>query len=308
MPDDDALLPNPLRRLPHLRWTEDPVSPHPLTGHLPLRGPVVIAAFEGWNDAGDAATIALRHLEDEWEAEGFVDIDPEEFFDFSSTRPTVEIDEDGIRQIHWPSTQFSLARAADGLAPIDVVTLFGTEPQLRWRTFCDHVIGVAEHVGARLVVTLGALLAETPHTRPVQVFGAAYDPEVVADLGLLPSRYQGPTGIVGVLHTACRDAGIRSASLWAAVPAYLSSNPSPKAAVALVQKTADLLGIAISTTELDIAAASWERQVREAVDADEETAAFVARLEERFDTDELDFAYGDDLMGEIEQFLRDQRD
>lgn len=293
---DEPLIPSPTPALTELRYTALPEG----------RGPVLIVGFEGWNDAGDAATIALRHLEDQWETRPFAHIDPEEFYDFSSTRPQVEIDESGIREIIWPANRFS--HAGPPSAPMPVITLLGSEPQLRWRTFCRQVTGLAEHIGARMVVTLGALLAETPHSRPVQVFGTAYEQTVVEELGLLPSRYEGPTGIVGVLHAACRDAGLRSCSLWAAVPAYLSSNPSPKAALALVDKTADLLQIAIPAPELEIASRSWEAQVQSAVDADEDTSAFVAALEDRYDNDENAFDPSANIVDEIEQFLRDQRD
>lgn len=293
---DESLIPSPTPHLTELRYAELPG----------VRGPIVIVAFEGWNDAGDAATIALRHIEEHWGAEEFAFIDPEEFYDFSSTRPQVQIDDHGFREIIWPANRFSVATAPT--APTDAITLLGIEPQLRWRTFCRQVTGLAEHVGARMVVTLGALLAETPHSRPVQVFGAAYEAAAVKELGLLPSRYEGPTGIVGVLHAACLDAGLRSASLWAAVPAYLSSNPAPKAALALVNRTADLLELTIPTTELEIAAVSWEAQVQAAVDADDDTAAFVTALEERYDNDENAFDPDLSLADEIEQFLRDQRD
>jgi len=206
--------------LPHLRWSAQPDLPD---------GPVLLAAFGGWNDAGDAATMAIDHLAEQWNARPFADIDPEVFFDFTATRPEVRIDIDGRRRIDWPSNTFLGATTANGRG---VITLSGVEPQLRWRTFCDHVLGVAVAVGARTVVTLGALLAEVPHSRPVSVFSTAYDEEDAAALELLPSRYEGPTGITGVLHAACNDLGIRSAAFWAAVPTYVPSAPSPKAATA----------------------------------------------------------------------------
>jgi len=299
--DDTPLIPSPTPHLRHLLHTAP----------ADVRGPVMIVAFEGWNDAGDAATIALHHIEAQWEAKVFATIDPEEFYDFSETRPLVQFDDDGMREIVWPTNALSLVRsdANEGGTRVDAITLIGIEPQLRWRTFCQQITGLAEHVGARFVITLGALLAETPHSRPTQVFGTAYETAVVDELGLLPSRYQGPTGIVGVLHAACRDAGLRSASLWAAVPAYLSSNPSPKAALALVQKTAHLLDISIPAPELEIASLSWETQVQAAVDADPDTAAFVAALEARFDNNDMNPFDADlSLADEVEQFLREQRD
>ncbi len=186
----------------------------------------------------------------------------------------------------------------------------GSEPQLRWRTFAEQIVGVARLYEARLVLTFGALLAEVPHTRPVSVFGTADDQELVDELGLLPSRYEGPTGMTGVLQTACRDAGLSSAALWAAVPTYVPSAPSPKAALALVERASQLLDMPVSTTELEIASASYERQVSELVSDDDETTDYVEQLERRFDNDDHD-PFGDDeesLVDEVERFLRDQRD
>src|SRR5690606_38201916 len=229
--------PHPARGV-HLRWRERPA----------LDRPVLIAAFEGWNDAGDAATSAVAYLHDQWDARVIADIDPEEFYDFTSTRPRVELDEDEVRRIVWPANELSVATvpATDRA----VVLLRGIEPQLKWRTFCDEVLAAAGALGVDLVVTLGALLAEVPHTRPVSVYGTAYADAVVDELGLSPSRYEGPTGIVGVLHAACQDAGLRSASLWAAVPTYVPGAPSPKAALALVDRVAQLLDTTIDGTAL----------------------------------------------------------
>ena len=275
------------------------------TAHPRLRSPVLIAAFEGWNDAGEAATFATRYLADQWHARPFASIDPEEFFDFTSTRPQVRLDEGLVREIVWPANQL-LAATVPG-ANVDVLLLIGTEPQLRWRTFCSEVIDVAQTYGTRMIVTLGALLAEVPHTRPVSVVGNAYDPEIIERLNLQPSRYQGPTGIVGVLHDAARRAGIPSASFWAAVPTYVPGAPSPKAALALIERTAELLAVPVQITELEIAAASYERQIDSLVADDDDTAAYVARLEHDADTpevvdDELDEG---DLIEEVERFLRD---
>jgi proteasome assembly chaperone (PAC2) family protein len=273
------------------------------TSHPRLERPVVIAAFEGWNDAGDAATVAARFLRDRWNAVTFADIDPEDFFDFTSTRPNVRLDGEQQREIVWPANEFSGGHI-DGTST-DVLLLIGTEPQLRWRTFCDQITGLALRYEARMIVTLGALLAEVAHSRPVSVVGTSFDPKIVRDLALRPSRYEGPTGIVGVLHDACRRARLPSASLWAAVPTYVPGAPSPKAALALVEHTAHLLQVGVSTTELEIASASYERQINELVAADDETAEYVARLEERHDDDD-DFPTGDSLIEEVERFLRDQ--
>ena len=280
--------------LPHLRWSAEPVLPS---------GPVMLVAFGGWNDAGDAATTALDHMAEQWQAREFADIDPEVFFDFTSTRPEVRIDVDGQRRIGWPSNAFKAATTAGGTG---IVTLSGVEPQLRWRTFCDTVLGVATAVGARTLVTLGALLAEVPHSRPVSVFGTAYDEDDAEVLDLLPSRYEGPTGITGVLHAACRDAGIRSAAFWAAVPTYVPAAPSPKAALALVQRTGRLLDAPVDTTELQFATDTYEHQVSQLVAEDEETIEYVAHLEQRYDEEPDSFSDGDSLVDEVERFLRDQ--
>ena len=280
--------------LPYLRWSAQPDLPD---------GPVLLAAFGGWNDAGDAATMAIDHLAEQWNARPFADIDPEVFFDFTTTRPEVRIDIDGRRRIDWPSNTFLGATTANGHG---VVTLSGVEPQLRWRTFCDHVLGVAVAVGARTVVTLGALLAEVPHSRPVSVFSTAYGEEDAAALELLPSRYEGPTGITGVLHAACHDLGIRSAAFWAAVPTYVPSATSPKAALALVQRTTRLLDTTVDTTELQFATDAYEHQVSELVAEDEETTEYVAHLEHRYDEEPDSFSDGESLVDEVERFLRDQ--
>ena len=275
----------------HLRWQRRPA----------LRNPVVIAAFEGWNDAGDAATVAARWLRQRWAPEPFAEIDPEEFFDFTSTRPQVRLADGVTREIAWPATTFS-AGSGSGR---DAVVLLGTEPQLRWRTFCEQVVGMAHELGAGMVLTLGALLAEVPHTRPTSVIGTAVDQDLVHRLDLQRSSYEGPTGIVGVLQDACNRGGLTSASLWAAVPAYVPGAPSPKAALALIERTADLLSVPVSTTDLEIAAASYERQVSDVVTDDEEMQHYVARLEERWESGE-ELGTGDSLVEEVERYLRDQ--
>jgi len=278
----------------HLRWHFRPE----------LDEPVLLVAFEGWNDAGDAASSAVRWFADRWDATPFADIDPEDFFDFTSTRPEVRI-EDGARVIDWPSNELS-ATTVPGTGR-DLVLLQGVEPQLRWRTFTDTILEVARTFDASMVVTLGALLAEVPHSRPVNVVGTAYAEEVVTRLGLSPSQYQGPTGIVGVLHDRCRAAGLQSASLWATVPSYVPGAPSPKATLALVEKTAELLGEPVITTDLEIASASYERQINELVDDDEETQAYVAALEQRHDK-ELQAPAPGDLVEEVERYLREHGD
>jgi proteasome assembly chaperone (PAC2) family protein len=278
----------------HVRWTARPE----------LHEPVVIAAFEGWNDAGDAATTAARFLVDRWDAELVADVDPEEFYDFTSTRPQVSLDEDGVRRIEWPATEV-YAGSIPGVGT-DVLLVVGTEPQLRWRTYCAELTEVARSHRARLCITLGALLAEVPHTRPTPVVGTAYEPDIVAGIQLQPSSYEGPTGIVGVLHDTWRQAGLRAASLWATVPSYVPGAPSPKAALALVERVAAMLETFVVTTDLEIAAASYERQVSELVDADEETATYVTSLEERHDDEPGVLPSAESIAEEVERFLRDQ--
>ena len=274
--------------------------------HPKLRRPVLVAAFEGWNDAADAASSAARYLKERWNARPFATIDPEEFFDFSSTRPQVRLTAGLQREIVWPVTELSAAALPD--TGRDVVVLVGHEPQLRWRTFAAQVVAVATELGAELVVTLGALLADVAHTRPVRVTGTAATPELVARLGLERSTYEGPTGIVGVLHDAFRTAQLQSASLWAAVPHYVAATPSPKATLALVRRTASLLSTPVTTDDLEQRALDYERQVSEVVATDDDVAAYVRRLEESADADDpLEFQSGESLAAELERFLREQR-
>jgi proteasome assembly chaperone (PAC2) family protein len=271
-----------------------------------LTRPVLIAAFRGWNDGAQAASLAAGYLAKTWDAEQFADVDPEGFFDFQATRPHVSLEEGVTRRIDWPETAFYHARP-NGLDR-DVVLLLGIEPNLRWRTFSELLIGVARDLGVELMITLGALLADVPHTRPSPVTGSASDEELVQRLGLSASRYEGPTGIVGVLHDACKRAAIPSASLWAAVPHYVSLTPSPRAAVALCDRLGDLIGVDIDVEELEEAAASYEEQVSEAVASDEETAAYVEDLERRADQleESSDLPSGDALAAELTRFLRER--
>ncbi len=267
-----------------------------------LRSPVLIVAFEGWNDAGDAASTAVHHLIDRWNGELFADIDPEEFFDFTAMRPTVEIVDGLERELHWPDNSFYACRLAD--APFDAIVMLGVEPQMKWRTFCDQILTTARELGAEMVVTLGALLADVPHTRPVQVLGTSYDEATALKLGLEPSNYEGPTGIVGVLHAHAKSAGFTAASLWAAVPAYIPGATSPKASLAIVERLTQMLDVGVYTTDLEIATVAYERQITELVSEDDETIDFVAELERRYD-EESEFLDSEDLMDEVEQFLRD---
>jgi proteasome assembly chaperone (PAC2) family protein len=271
-----------------------------------LEKPVLIAAFRGWNDGAQAASLAAGYLAKNWDAEQFAEIDPENFFDFQATRPHVSLEDGLTRRIDWPETGFYHARP-EGFDR-DIVLLLGIEPNLRWRTFSDLVVGLVSELEVELMITLGALLADVPHTRPSPVTGSATDSELVERLGLSASRYEGPTGIVGVLHDACREAGIPSASLWAAVPHYVSLTPSPRAAVALCERLGSLIGVDIDVEELEEAAQSYEEQVSEAVASDEETASYVEELERRSDSIEesTDLPSGDALAAELTRFLRER--
>jgi proteasome assembly chaperone (PAC2) family protein len=266
---------------------------------------VLVAAFRGWNDGAQGASLAASFLAQAWQARRFADIDPEEFFDFQAVRPHVSLEDGVTRKISWPETVFYHAPVPD--ADRDAVLVLGFEPNLRWRTFTGEIVDVAQDLGVGLVVTLGALLADVPHTRPAPVTGSASDPRLVEELGLAASRYEGPTGIVGVLHDACRQAGVSSASLWAAVPHYASLAASPKAALALCSRLGNLLGTELELDDLERAAEAYERQVSEAVASDEETEAYVHELERRRDAlgEELDVPSGDALAAELTRFLRE---
>lgn len=273
-----------------------------------MRRPVLVAAFRGWNDGAQGASLAASFLAQSWQARRFADVDPEEFFDFQATRPHVALEGGITRKIVWPETSFYHASIPE--TERDAVLVLGFEPNLRWRTFTDEVVALARDLGVELVVTLGALLADVPHTRPSPVTGSASDEKLVEELGLTASRYEGPTGIVGVLHDACRREGLPSASLWAAVPHYASLAASPKAAIALCSRLSGLLGVPIDVSELDRAAEAYERQVSEAVAQDDETESYVRELERRRDAlgDELDVPSGDTLAAELTRFLREHEE
>jgi proteasome assembly chaperone (PAC2) family protein len=273
-----------------------------------LRRPVLVAAFRGWNDGAQGASLAASFLAQSWEAERFADVDPEEFYDFQAVRPHVRLEEGVTRKIDWPENVFYSA-TVPGIDR-DAVILLGVEPNTRWRTFSEEVTGLAVELGVELVVTLGALLADVPHTRPAPVTGSASDPELVNELGLTSSRYEGPTGIVGILHDACREAGIPSASLWAAVPHYVSLAASPKAALALSERLAALLGTTLDLGDLERAAEAYELQVSAAVAQDEQTEEYVHELETRRDAlgEELDVPSGESLAAELTRFLKEHEE
>jgi predicted ATP-grasp superfamily ATP-dependent carboligase len=273
-----------------------------------LARPVMVAAFEGWNDAADAASGAVTWLRHRWSASRFASIEPEEFYDFQVTRPLVSLVEGKTRRISWPANDCFTAHVEE--VGRDVVLVSGVEPNLKWKTFCAALVDVARETGCEMVVTLGALLADVPHTKPIRLTGTAADPELIERLGLQHSRYEGPTGIVGVLHDACRQSGIPSVSLWAPVPHYVASPPNPKATRALIERLSELLGIPVGVGDLAESAIAWENRVNELVTSDPDVASYVRQLEERDAEalDEDDLPTGESLAEELEKFLREQRD
>ncbi|HEY8626410.1 MAG TPA: PAC2 family protein [Solirubrobacteraceae bacterium] len=275
-----------------------------------LRAPALICAFKGWNDAADAASSAITFVGGALGAKRFATIDPEEFYDFQATRPRVKMVDGQAREIVWPAVELFEARVPR--APRDLILLSGSEPSFRWRTFCELIVELAEVLGTQLVVTLGALLADVPHTRPVSVTGLTSDPALVARLGLAPSSYEGPTGIVGILHAACQQAGLPSASLWAAVPHYIAATPNPKAALALVRKLEGLVGVAVDGSDLEDASSDYDRQVNVAVQSDPDVQAFVERLEQAASEEAGEqpgpLPSGETIARDLQRFLRQRGD
>jgi proteasome assembly chaperone (PAC2) family protein len=272
-----------------------------------LRSPALVCAFKGWNDAGDAASAALTFVGSSLDATRFARIDAEEFFDFQQTRPRIELVDGHTRELEWPAVELWEARVPR--APRDLILLSGPEPSMRWRTFSQVIVEVAEALGVSLVVTLGALLADVPHSRPVSISGMATDEALAERVSLEPSSYEGPTGITGVVHAACAEAHLPSASLWAAVPHYVAAAPNPKAALALVRKLEGLVGVTVDASELESAAADYERQVSLAVQSDPDVQAFVERLEraaeeEAEPVDPSQLPSGDVIAREFQRFLR----
>jgi proteasome assembly chaperone (PAC2) family protein len=249
-----------------------------------LTDPVLVAAFEGWNDAGDAASGAVEHLELVWDAQPITELDPDDYYDFQVNRPLVSLVDGVSRRITWPTTRFSVCRPPG--AEFDLVIVRGIEPNMRWRTFCSELLGVIRDLDIRLVVTLGALLSDTPHTRPTQVTGTAHDAESAARYGLEKSRYEGPTGIVGVLQDACVAAGIPAISFWAGVPHYVSQPPNPKATLALLHRVEEVLDLPVPLAELPQQSDEWQKLVDEMAAEDDEVTEYIRNLEER--DDELD--------------------
>jgi proteasome assembly chaperone (PAC2) family protein len=276
-----------------------------------LERPVLIAGFTGWNDAAEAASLAVGTLNDRWEAQRFGAFDADEFLDYQSTRPHIMLSDGVTRTIEWPENALSAtAPSLEALAGRGAVLLSGPEPNFRWRSFCDAVAETAKDLGAEMVVTMGALLADVPHSRPVSVAANSQDPVLVENLSLSASRYEGPTGITGVLHRVCAEAGLPSVSFWASVPHYLPAVPSAPAALALLQNLSVLLKMDVDTSDLEESASSYQEQVSVAVSQDSDLSSYVQMLEERFDAQveggERNLPTGDELAQELEGFLRDR--
>ena len=277
-----------------------------------LERPVLIAAFTGWNDAADAASVALGTLASSWEARRFGAFDSEEFFDYAAMRPQIKLIDGFTRTIEWPENVVSAtAPRLEAAGDRGAILLSGPEPNFRWRTFSAAVAELARDLGVEIVVTMGALLADVPHSRPVMVSANSQDAALVESLGLSASRYEGPTGITGVLHRACAEAGLPSVSFWAPVPHYLPAVPSAPAALALLESLSGLLGVEVDTSELERTAVTYREQVSVAVSRDDDLSSYVRMLEERFDSqaegDSRDLPSGDELVRELENFLRQQR-
>jgi proteasome assembly chaperone (PAC2) family protein len=290
----------------------DPLKIHSMPATF--RRPIMILAFTGWNDAAESATTAARYLTASFAGEKFAEIDPEEFYHFGLSRPYVRFKagSETEREVIWPVTEFSIAQSGD--LPRDIIVGVAPEPHLRWRTYCETVLQLARTCDVTLVVTLGALLAEVPHTKPIRLVGGASDPELAARLGLRPTRYEGPTGIVGVLNSMCRDREIPAASLWANVPHYISGIENPKASLALVKRVLSLVGAETDLSDLDEAGRQFDQNLREIVAQNTKIASYITKLEAK-DTEEdpgaepgqSDLPPASELVAEIEQFLRQQR-
>jgi proteasome assembly chaperone (PAC2) family protein len=273
-----------------------------LEGVPDLVNPVLVAAFEGWNDAGEAASGVIQHLESNWNATPIAEVDPDDYYDFQVTRPLVELVDGETREITWPTTRVSWARPPD--SGRDVILVRGIEPNMRWRSFCRELTGLMLELEVETVVLLGALLADAPHTRPVPVTGATSDLTVTKALNLEPTRYEGPTGILGVLQDACARADLTTVALWAAIPHYVAQPPSPKATLALLRRVEDLLDVTVPLGDLPEEARAWENGVNELAEQDSEVAEYVKALEEQKDATELPEASGDAIAREFERFLR----
>jgi proteasome assembly chaperone (PAC2) family protein len=282
------------------------VDPVQWEGEVPeLRTPTLVCAFTGWNDAASAATTALEAVANSLDSEVVARIDPEDFYDFQVNRPTIRLVEGQTREIDWPANVLLSVRVPT--AERDLVLLSGVEPNVRWRTFADSIVGAADRLGVKMVASLGALMADVAHTRPVPITGLASDPDLVEQLGMSRSSYEGPTGIVGVVHDACRRRGMTSASLWAAVPHYVAAVPNPKAALALLRRLESLTGIAVEASELEDASERFTDQVDHAVSANPEIEELVRNLEASQEEDyeiSQNMPSADDIAQEFQRFLR----
>jgi proteasome assembly chaperone (PAC2) family protein len=290
----------------HVRWLPGAES-------ATFTNPVVVAAFTGWNDAGDAASTAVRTLIESTGATALAEIDPEMYTDFATVRPHVRLDAERNRSIVWPTVGVWGATTPG----TDVILVLGPEPALRWRSFCAQITGIAERYSARMGFTLGALLADVPHTRPTQVIGTASDTDLIERFDLQASRYEGPTGIVGVLHDALSQAGFPTASLWAAVPGYAAQLPSPRATYALLERACEMMGTPAPVAAVASEIGDYDAKVAALISDDDDLVTYVSRLEElvdEMDDDDLDDEPGIDdtdpgiLVDEVEQFLRNQDD
>lgn len=290
----------------HVRWLTD-------ADHTTFTNPVVVAAFTGWNDAGDAASAALRTLVETSAATALAEIDPEPFTDFATVRPHVQLDAERRRSIVWPTVGIWSA----SLPGADVILVLGPEPALRWRLFCDQITGLAHQVGAPMAVTLGALLADVPHTRPTQIIGTATDGTLIERFDLEQSRYEGPTGIVGVLHDEFGKSGLPTASLWAAVPGYAAQLPSPRAAMALVERACSMIGTPVPVSGLAGQLDDYDDRLAALIADDDDLVTYVSRLEDLVDEMSAEGDAGDDtpaiadtdperLAAEVEEYLRDR--
>ena len=283
--------------MPDILWTDKPQ----------LNRPVMVAAFKGWNDAGESASAALGFLLEQFDGQQIAAIDPEEFYDFTAVRPTVTLSEGLSREIEWPENSIHAARVPG--AERDLVIVQGAEPSLRWKTFCNLIVNAGRDLGVEMVITLGALLADVPHTRPVPITGLASDEDLVEKLGYERSTYEGPTGIVGVLHHACAEQQLPSASLWASVPHYVAAAPNPKAALSLIRSFEGVAKIAIDATQLEESSEDYERQVNAAVATDPDVKAFVERLEQTLDETQEDIEperlpSADSIARDFQRFLK----
>jgi proteasome assembly chaperone (PAC2) family protein len=262
----------------------------------------MIAAFEGWNDAGDAATSAVEHLERIWDARTLIEVDPDPYYDFQVNRPNVTVSDRGQRKVTWPTTRISTCRPPG--AAFDVVLVRGIEPNMRWRSFCDEVLDAVHGLDVTMMITMGALLSDSPHTRPTPVSGSTYDDESALKFGLERSRYEGPTGIVGILQDACAAIGVPAVSFWAAVPHYVAQPPNPKATLALLHRIEETLDLAVDAGELPEEATEWQKLVDEMAAEDEEVTDYIRNLEQRDEEGELKEASGDSIAKEFERYLR----